>query len=155
MKKHLLAVALSFATVSAAQAASVLTEGEVVNQCTFTSVTPGEFGSNVIAPNRLSTSHVGGTGGEVVFTYTGQPTLAITGPSAFGTSPDLGSIVAEFTTIASSTAKGSLSFTGASTSTQYTTGSSDTIALGLQVYSGGETNFPAGTYGASTVLSCS
>jgi len=155
MKKQLLAVALSFGAIGAAQSASVLTEGEVVNQCTFTSIQPAAFGSNVIAPNRLSTSHTGGTSGEVVFTYTGQPTLAISGPTAFESAPELGSIVPEFTTIASSTAKGSLTFTGAAASTQYTTGSTDTISLGLQVYSGSDTNFPQGTYRAATVLSCS
>jgi len=155
MKKHLIAVALSFGAVGAAHAVSVTTEGQVVNQCTFTSVTPGEFGSNVIDPTKLSTSHVGGTGGAVQFTYTGQPTMTIQQPTAFATAPDLGDITPSFSAAASSTAKGSLSFTAGVATTQYTTGSSDQIDLGLVADTGSETNFPAGDYSAATVLTCS
>jgi len=155
MKKHLLAVALSFGTVGAAHAVSVDTTGEVVNQCTFTSVTPGEFGSNVIDPTKLSTSHTGGSGAELSFTYTGQPTMLITGPTSFSTAPDIGEIVPVFTTVASTSAKGSLTFSGNTATTQYTTGSSDVLNLGITVSTGSDTNFPQGTYTAATEVTCS
>ena len=154
MKKSLLAVALSLG-VGAAHAVSVDTTGEVVNQCTFTSVTPGEFGSNVIDPTKLSTSHVGGTGAQLSFTYTGQPTMVISGPTAFSTAPDLGEIVPTFTTVASTSAKGSLTFSGNTASTTYTTGSSDQLDLGITVSTGSETNFPQGTFTAATEVTCS
>ena len=155
MKKHLLAVALSFATVGAAHAFSVDTTGRVENACVFTEVSAGAFGTNAIDPTKLSTNHVGGTGPVVSFTFTGQPTLAITGPDSFSTAPTLGEIVPVFTTVASTTAKGSLTFTGNSASTVYTTGSSDTVNLGLEVSTGSDTNFPAGDFAAATTLTCS
>ena len=155
MKKHLVAALAAMGFASGAHAITVETAGTVQNACVFTSNSPGEFGSNAIDPTKLSTSHVGGTGAEVQFSYTGQPTLAITGPSAFDLAPELGSIVPVFTSLGSSVAKGSLTFTDGSASTQYTTGSSDTINLGVLVSTGSETNFPAGEYAVSQTLTCS
>ena len=155
MKKHLVAALAAFSFAGGAHAVSVETSGVVLDQCTFGSVDAGVFGSNVSNPTRISTSDPGGTGGSVSFTYTGTPTLQVQAPTSLIESPELGSITPVFETLATTPAKGGLTFAEGIATTKYTTGSSDTLDLGQVVSSGTTDNLPGGTYRLAVTVTCS
>ena len=137
MKKSLLAVALSFATVSAAQAVQLESSGTISNRCDFGSVTPGVLGVNTDDFTQIGTEFTGGQRASVSISYHGTPTLTVSTPSGFATSPDLAEAglisFAHTAVLATAEAAFESSEIDASSSVthQFTTGSNDTLQVGV------------------------
>ena len=136
MKKSLLAVALSLG-VGAAHAVQLESSGTIQNRCDFGSPSAGVMEINTSDFTQIGTEFVGGQRASVDIAYFGTPTLTVSTPAGFSTSPDLETAgVIEFSHLAflaNADANFEQAPIAASTdvSHQFTTGSSDTLQVGF------------------------
>ena len=137
MKKHLLAVALSFGAVSAAHAVLLESTGTVQNRCDFGSAVSGTMEINASDFTQIGTEFLGGERPRVSISYFGTPTLTVSTPAGFSTSPDLEAAgVIEFSHLAYlSNADADFEQASIPASTdvqhQFLTGSEDTLEVGF------------------------
>ena len=136
MKKSLLAVALSLG-VGAAHAVQLESTGTVQNRCDFGAPSPGIMEINTEDFTQIGTEFLGGQRASVNIAYHGTPTLTVSTPAGFSTSPDLTSAgVITFSHLAvlataDATFEQSPINASDSVSHQFTTGSSDTLQVGF------------------------
>lgn len=128
-------------------------QGTVATSCAL-SVT--QNGVLVVAPqnpNVMATTGAGSSG-IVGVSYTGTPTVSVTLPTAFTSSPTL-SFTPSFSSAVNSNALGSLTPTNSVASGTYSAGSSDTLTVNMQITTGSGDPFPTGNYAAVATVTCS
>ena len=151
MKKLLLCAALLAANSAMAQT-SVPFTGTVSTACSLTVNQPGIL---AVSPSQPTTMNTTGAGQSALVgvSYTGGPTLTVSMPTAFDTSPTL-SFTPTFGGGVTSSTQGSLIITNNEASVTYSSGSTDVIDIGVQVSTGSSAPFPVGTYTASATVTC-
>ena len=136
MKKSLLAVALSLG-VGAAHAVQLESTGTIQNRCDFGSPSAGVMEVNTSDFTQIGTEFVGGQRASVDINYFGTPTLTVSTPAGFSTSPDLTSAgVIEFSHLAflataDATFEQAPIAASSSVTHQFLTGTSDTLQVGF------------------------
>lgn len=127
--------------------------GTVSTSCSLSITQPGTLAISPADPTILSTLVNGGTPGVVGVSYIGTPTMTVTMPTSFSTSPTL-AFTPLFAGSAVSNVLGAFSFSGGVASKVYASGNSDSVTIGLQA-TGGADAFPTGNYNAVVVVTCS
>jgi hypothetical protein len=150
--KKLLAL-LSFISFTAAAQTNLNFSGTVSTSCSLSVSQPGSLVISNTQPNILGTSVAGGTPGVVGVSFIGTPTITVTLPNSFSSSPTL-SFTPNFNGLASTSLLGSLTFSAGAANGTYSTGNSDTVTVNLNADSGGAA-FPLGSYSAVVTVSCS
>ena len=152
MKKLLTVIALML--MNPAMSADLDFSGTVATSC---SLNINQTGTMTIAPSNptiLGTGSSGGAPGIVGVSYLGTPTITVTLPNAFTSSPTI-TFAPTFSGVAVSNILGTLSFTSGVASGAYSAGNTDTVSVGLQASSGGSDSFPTGAYSAVVTVTCS
>lgn len=151
MKRLFLCAALLAANSAMAQT-SIPFSGTVSTACTLS---VNQSGILAVSPSQPSTMNTTGAGRSALVgvSYTGTPTLTVSMPTAFDSSPTLG-----FTPVfgggVSSSVQGALVISNNEASITYSSGSGDVIDIGVQVSTGGNDPFPTGNYTASATVTC-
>lgn len=150
MKKLLTVIALIL--INPAHAEDLSFSGTVSTSCSLSITQPGTLAISPTAPTVLSSLANGGAPGSVSVYYIGTPTLTVSMPSSFSTSPTL-TFTPDFSGSAVSNALGALSFSNGVASGTYSTGNNDNMVIGLTA--NGATNpFPTGNYTALVTVTC-
>jgi hypothetical protein len=135
-------------------AANLNFDATVATSCTLNVGTTGVMTVDNSIPSLMSTGNAGGNSGSLAVSFTGTPTLTVTMPTAFSTSPTIGFSPIFMGTVNSSSF-GSMIITQDVATDTYTSGNGDAISVGLSVSTGGSTAFPLGSYQAVVTATCS
>lgn len=142
-----------FSTTAFAQQTTLNMSGSISTTCAFGSPNAGVLALNPASPNTMGTGIAGGNAASVTAFYVGTPTITVSKVTQFDSSPTLPTAIT-FTNTASTTNGGGLTFSGNSATYQETSGSSDTITLGLTATTQNSASFNTGNYTASSVVTC-
>lgn len=151
--KKLLATLLATFSLNA-YAIDLTIQGTVSTSCYLAVNQGGTFAMNPADPTALSTSVPGGQPGVVGVTYTGTPSVTVTLPTTFTTSPSLTFTPTFSGTVVSGTL-GNLTVTNSVATGTYSTGNADTVTVQLMSQGSPGNGFPVGSYSATVVVTCS
>jgi hypothetical protein len=151
MKKLLLA-GLMFASAQAFAQVSVPFNATVSTSCALNVTQNGILVVNPQNPNVMETSGVG-MPGTVAVSFTGTPTITITVPTSFSSSPTL-SFTPSFSPSVNSSVFGFMSIANDEAVDTYSSGSTDVITISMQITTGGGDPFPVGTYATAATVNC-
>lgn len=129
--------------------------GTVSTVCSFSNLNNGTLAVDPAQPNILSTNVAGGTAGSVTLNYIGTPTMSVEEVQGFATKPS-GVNNGDFTYSTNVISNNGISYNanqGYLTAT-YSTGTSDTLQVGLVASKSAGSSVATGSYTASSILTC-
>lgn len=151
MRKLLALAALAVSAQVSAQS-TVQFNGTVSTNCTLSVTRNGTLTVSPATPYTMVTES--GSEGLVSVSYTGTPTVNVSLPTAFTSSPTLG-FTPLFSGTVFSSSIGNVTVTNNEAAVNYTTGSSDSLTVALGIGTGSSTPFPTGNYNATATVTCS
>lgn len=149
-------LALLFCFIGSAQAATtnLTVSGTISTSCVFGSTTAGTFGYTPSAPSVLSTAASGGNAAQVIVSYSGTPTITVTEPTSFTSTPNGYNGTPSFSSAVTSGNGGSMSYSSGVASYTESSGSSDVITLNMAATNNNGNAFPLGTYTSTSTVTC-
>ena len=156
MRNAIFTAALVCGSIGAAHAVTLESTGSIQNRCSFGTVSPGILSVNESDFSQFGTEFAGGQGAQVAVNYFGTPTLTVSTPSGFSTSPDLtdaGAVTFNHLAVLATAPFEELNVSAdSSVEHQFTAGSTDTLQVG--VTADAEDSLPVGSYAIATEATC-
>lgn len=152
------AAAALIAGMGTANAADLDMSGSINNRCSFGTVTSGIMTVNNSDFTQFGTENVGGQRASVSLSYFGTPTVTVNTPADLTSSPDLtdaGTVGINYLAVlgtATATFEGTDIAPSSSVTHQFTSGSSDTLQVGVTLDA--ENNLPVGNYEVVAEATC-